>query len=230
MIRSACQSVVRSLALPLLLSLFAAPAASAAKVRLLAFQRVGSEMEVNITDADGKLLSKAPVTLPTQQLSPTTEIPGPALVFTAPKDPAKILGKVTLPAGGDEFVLIFLPAGAAGAEPYKIDAVSLPASEFRPGDYAFINYSGSAVGCDIEGEKLAVAHGKCAVYRADKSGKKIGNRSMVCYRQKDGAWESTPFLSSRIIVQDGVRNLVFICLDPRSGAVDFRGIADYPER
>ena len=59
---------------------------------------------------------------------------------------------------------------------------------------------------------------------------KAGNRSMVCYTQKDGAWDSLPFFSGRIIVQDGVRNLILICRNPSNGEVDFRGITDFVSR
>jgi len=229
---SAIKSFIHRLALTLLLaaSVISGRAAEAVKVRLLAFSRVGNETEVGIVDADGKPLAKKPVALPTQQLSESTEIASRALVFTAPDDAKKILGKVTLPASGAEFILVFLPASEGTQPPYQIDAVALPSSEFHGGDYAFINYSGSAVGSVIDGEKLQIPHGKCTIYKAMESGKKPGNRPMVCYRQKDGVWETTPFYSSRIIVQEGVRNLVFICLDPRSGAIDFRGIADFVDR
>jgi hypothetical protein len=212
--------------------LSAAPSgdAPAAKVRLLAFSRVGDDMDVNIMDAAGRQMSKAPVALPTQQLSPPEPVTGKSLVFTAGKDVKRILGKVTLPAAGSEFVLIFLPSAKGSPQPYQIDAVSLPESGFRSGDYAFVNYCGSPVGCDIAGERIVVPHGKSAVYQASKSGKGQGNRPLVCYQQKDGAWESTPFFSSRIIVQDGVRNLILICLDPRTGKIDFRGIPDFVER
>lgn len=200
-----------------------------AKVRLLAFNRAGDETEVNIMDPDGAQLSKEPVALPTQQLSPEESIPGRSLVFTAKSDPRKILGKATLPAGGNEFVLVFFPAPEGSAVAYQVDAVPLPASGFKSGDYAFLNYCGSAVGCDIGGERLKVAHGKSAIYQSAASGKGEGNRSLVCYRQQDGAWESTPFLSSRIIIQKGVRNLILICRNPKSGAIDFRGIPDFVE-
>lgn len=202
-------------------------AAPAAKVRLLAFSRVGDEMEVNIVDPEGKPMSKAAVALPTQQLSAAEEVSGTSLAFTSPGDAKKILGKVTLPAANGEFVLVFLPAAKDSALPYHIDAVSLPESGFGSGDYAFVNYCGSPVGCVVAGKRLVVPQGKSAVYQAAKSGKGPGNRPLVCYRQRDGAWESTPFFSSRIIIQDGVRNLILICLDPRTGEIDFRGIPDF---
>src|SRR5689334_12515699 len=139
------QTFIRLIALLLCLPMAASAAPAngpAAKVRLLAFSRVGDEMEGNITNPDGQRLCKKPVAVPTQQLSAAEQIAGNALVFTAPLDAKKILGKVALPTTGGEFVLVFLPAPANSPQPYFIDAVALPASNFGSGDYAFLNYSG----------------------------------------------------------------------------------------
>jgi hypothetical protein len=214
----------------LALSAAAESTASTAKIRLLAFARAGDDMETRIVDPDGNPMAKDPVALPTQQLSAVESVPGRKLVFTSKTDVKRILGKVNLPAEGGEFVLVFLPAPSGSPALYHVDAVSLPESGFGSGDYAFVNYSGSPVGCDIAGKRMVVPQGKAAVYPAAQSQKDGGNRSIVCYSQKDGAWESTPFFSSRIIVQEGVRNLVLIGRDPRTGQIDFRGIPDFLER
>jgi hypothetical protein len=198
-----------------------------ASIRLLAFSRVGEHLEVAVAGPDGKPFAKEPLTLPTQQLSPARTVPSRALAFTAPADPKTVLGKVTLPAAEREFVLIFLPAAKDSALPYQVQAIPLPAAGFGSGDQAFVNFSGRQVGCVIDGERLAVPAGKAAVYRAAKSGKGAGNRTIVCYAQKDGKWEDTPFFSSRLIIQDGVRNLILICLSPTTGEIDFRGVADF---
>lgn len=200
-----------------------------ASIRLIAFSRVGDDMEVNITGADGSLLSKTPVSLPTQQLSPVESVSTRSLIFTSKADPKKILGKVELPTTGGEYVLIFLPAGKGAAAPYHIDPVPLPSSSFKSGDYAFLNYCGDPVGCDIAGKRMIVPNGKSAVYQSLDAGKSAGNRSLLCYRQKDGQWESTPIYSIRIIVQEGVRNLVFIFRNPSNDQIDFRGVSDFVE-
>jgi hypothetical protein len=54
---------------------------------------------------------------------------------------------------------------------------------------------------------------------------------MVGYAQeKDGKWGTTPFYSSRLIVQEGVRNFILIVRDPKTGRPDFRGISDFVEK
>ena len=198
-----------------------------ATIRLLAFSRVGPELEVAVAGPDAKPLGKDLLTLPTQQLSPPRLVALRSLVFTAPAKPDKILCKVTLPASGNEFILIFLPAAKDAATPYQVNVVPLPAAGFGSGDHVFVNYSGGPVGCVLDGEKLGVAQGKSAIYHHLKSGKGAGNRSIVCYGQKDGVWDPVPFFSSRLIVQEGVRNLVLICLAPRTGQIDFRAIPDF---
>jgi hypothetical protein len=199
-----------------------------ANVRLLAFERVGEETEVVVTDAEGKALADKPVALPTQQLSAAREFSRRGLVFRAVDDKTKVLGRVELPADAKEVFLVFLPVPAGAAESYRVHALSMPADRFGSGDYAFLNYSGKDVRCVIGKERLQVAHGKAAIYQAAKDQKGGGTRSIVCYaKTAEGAWEARPFFSSRIIVQEGVRNLIFICRHPVTGNIDFRGIADF---
>lgn len=196
-----------------------------ASIRLLAFSRVGDAREVTVAAADGKPLDDKPLALPTEQLSPPLSVGARSLVFQAPGATPTPLGKVELPATGKEFILIFLPDAKGSALPYKVDPVLLPDGGFGSGDQAFVNYSGANVGFVIGGEKLQVPQGKSAVYHPKKA---EGIRTMAGYHQgKDGKWSTTPFYSSRLIVQEGVRNLILIVRDPKTGTPDFRGIADF---
>ena len=80
----------------------------------------------------------------------------------------------------------------------------------------------------IGGEKVQVPQGKSAIYHPKQAS---GNRTMAGYHQgKDGKWSTTPFYSSRLIVQEGVRNLILIVRNPKTGEPDFRGIADFLEK
>lgn len=197
-----------------------------ASIRLLAFSRAGEDLEAVVTDGEGKPLLDQPLALPTEQLSSAKSVTVRSLVFRSPKDATKVLGKVVLPAG-DEFILVFLPLPAGGTAVYQINAVEMPSKSFGSGDYAFLNYSGTRIGCVIDGTKLVVPQGKAGVYQTSKSGKGAGNRPILCYQEKDGKWEDRPFFSSRIIIQDGVRNLILVCLHPVTKTIDFRGIADF---
>ncbi len=198
-----------------------------ASIRLLAFSRVGDVREVKAFGPDGKPLHDKPLALPTEQLSPAQTVASRTLVFQA-ASAATAVGKVELPATGKDFILVFLPEPAGAAQLYRVDAVPVPEGSFGSGDQAFVNYSGTNVGFVIGGEKLQVPQGKSAVYHPKKV---EGNRSMVGYAQdKDGKWSATPFYSSRLIVQEGVRNFILIVRDPKTGAPDFRGIADFVEK
>lgn len=219
-------------------------------IRLLAFSRVGDAREVIVAGPDGKPLDKTPLALPTQQLSPPLAVGSRSLVFRAslpavtasgtaesssgttavsatgqPEAPASPLGKVELPATGNEFILIFLPDAKDAKMPYRVDAVPVPAGGFGSGDHVFANYSGANIGFKIGEERVAVAAGKSAVFHPKEAG---GNLSMIGYWQKtDGAWDPSPFYSSRLIIQKGVRNLILIVRDPKTGIPDFRGISDF---
>lgn len=199
-----------------------------ASIRLLAFSRAGDVREVTVAGTDGKPLHDQPLSLPTEQLSPAVAVGTRSLVFQAPGAAPSTLAKVDLPATGKDFILIFFPDAKASAPSYKVDPVPVPEGRFGSGDHVFVNYSGSDVGFVIGGEKLQVPQGKSAIYRPKQTG---GNRVMAGYRQgKDGKWDATPFHSSRLIVQEGVRNLILIIRDPKTGLPDFRGIADFVEK
>jgi len=207
-----------------------------ASIRLLAFSRVGDAREVMVAGPDGKLLHDKPLALPTEQLSPPLTVGSRSLVFQAGGVPATsdattpvpALAKVELPASGKDFILIFLPDAKSATPSYKVDPVAVPSGGFGSGDQAFINYSGSNVGFVIGGEKVQVPQGKSAIYHPKETG---GNRSMAGYHQgKDGKWSTTPFYSSRLIVQEGVRNLILIVRNPSTGEPDFRGITDFVEK
>lgn len=199
-----------------------------ASIRLLAFSRVGEAREVMVAGPDGKPLSEKPLALPTEQLSPALTVSSRSLLFQASAATPTTLGKVDLPASGKDFILVFLPDSKEGAATYKVDPVPVPEGGFGSGDQVFVNYSGSNVGFVIGGEKVPVPQGKSAAYHPKKA---EGNRTIVGYAQaRDGKWETTPFYSSRLIVQEGVRNLILIIRDPKTGKPDFRGITDFVEK
>ncbi|WP_035610780.1 hypothetical protein [Haloferula sp. BvORR071] len=199
-----------------------------ATIRLLAFSRVGDAREVMVAGADGKPLHDKPLALPTEQLSPPLSVGSRALVFQAAGTTPAPLAKVELPASGKDFILVFFPDPKEGQAAYKVDPVPMPEGGFGSGDQAFVNYSGSNVAFVIAGEKLQVPMGKSAIYHSKKT---EGTRSMAGYQQgKDGKWSQTPFYSSRLIVQEGVRNFILVVRDPKTGAPDFRGIADFVEK
>lgn len=199
-----------------------------ASIRLLAFSRVGDAREVIVAGPDGKPLSDKPLSLPTEQLSPALTVSTRSLVFQAAGATPSPLAKATLPASGKDFILVFLPDAKEGAQSYKVDPVPVPEGGFGSGDQVFVNYSGSNVGFVIGGEKLQVPQGKSAAYHPKKA---EGNRTIVGYFQsKDGKWDPAPFYSSRLIVQEGVRNLILIVRDPKTGKPDFRGITDFVDK
>jgi hypothetical protein len=104
----------------------------------------------------------------------------------------------------------------------------MPSDKFGSGDYAFLNYSNTPIGLKIDGSQIVVPKGKCSIFSAEIKAKGAKNRSIVCYQQEpDGKWAAQPFFSSRLIVQAGVRNLILISQDPRTKAIDFRGVADF---
>lgn len=202
---------------------------ASAGIRLLAFERAGAETEVTVmAPGKGKPLCDKPLALPTQQLSARAVVASRSLIFTAPDNPLRVLARIDLPATGKDFLLVFHPAPSTGT-PYRIDVVPVPDGSFGSGDTAFLNYCGNTIGCVIAGEKLVVANGRSAIYQGSKPGTKAGNRTIACFRQNGTAWDERPFYSSRMIVQDGVRNLVLIIRNPSTGEPDFRGIADFVE-
>ncbi|MCP5536164.1 MAG: hypothetical protein H7A51_07995 [Akkermansiaceae bacterium] len=219
------------LVVTLITSAAAQDQAPVAKVRLLAFARIGEDLAVRILDPEGEPVIEDSVPLPTQQLSAAAGLKSRSLVFVSPKNDETILAKAKLPATGREFILVFLPSAKDGKYPYFVHALPMPKESFGSGDYAFLNYSHSAIGCKINDAKLIIPKGKCSVYKSGAKASDNKKRSIVCYEQQaNGKWATQPFFSSRLIIQSGVRNLILISHNPRTKRIDFRGIADFVEK
>lgn len=211
-------------------------ALAATKVRLLALNRVGTSHEVLLAGADGKLLGNEPLELPTHQLSKERDVASRSLFFLDPsakvenagsnqKTQTAALGKVNLPETGDEFILIFLPNKQGAEYPYLVHALLMPSSNFSSGAQAFVNYSNADVGFVIDKQRLEVPKTKVEIFHP----KKIDAKNYIQGYEKggDGKWSEVPFYSSRLIVQQGVRNLIFILRNPKTERLEFRGVTDF---
>lgn len=229
--------VVRQCAmLMLIVAVLSAQAMGATKIRLLAFSRVGAAHEVRLTDSDGKPLGNDTLELPTQQLSKPREVASRSLFFLDPeakvesvgadsKAPVGALGRVNLPTGNEEFLVIFLPNKPGAEYPYQVQAIAMPDSQFDSGAQAFLNYCNRDLGFIIDNQRVEVPVGKMGIYRPKK---KEGNQVIVGYEKgEDDKWNSQPFYSSRLIVQSGVRNLILIVRNPQTGRLEFRGVTDF---
>lgn len=207
------------------------------KIRALAFTRVGDAREMLVVDGEGKLVDKKSMSLPTSQLSDEKSVPSRVLHFLATSDAEAVsddpevlagmqkLGQVVLPEGGKEYILIFLPNKQGAESPYRVQALPISKSSFGSGDQAFINYCKSDLGFNFGKEKIVIHPGKVGVYRPKDFD---GQHPVVGYEKaKSGKWEKTPFYSSRMIVQKGVRNLIFIVPNSATGRPEFRGITDF---
>lgn len=209
-------------------------ALAGAQVRLLAFTRVGAAHEVLLAGADGKLLKNEPLELPTNQLSKACDVTSRSLVFLDPsaktesadaqKMQVAVLGKVDLPEGENEFILVFLPNKQGAEYPYQVQALPMPSNNFPSGAQAFVNYGNADVGFVIDKQRLEVPRNKVGIFRAKTDTK---NYIQGYEKGADGKWSEVPFYSSRLIVQNGVRNLIFIVRNPQTGRLDFRGVADF---
>lgn len=224
-------------ALLLVTFIFTVQAMGGTTVRLLAFSRVGTAHEVLLAGADGKPLGDDPLELPTQQLSKARDVTSPSLLFfdaaakvegAPPKAQGALLGKVDLPDGEKELILIFLPNKQGAEHPYRVHAIAMPSIQFDSGAQAFINYCNRDILFMIDKQRVDVPIGKVGIYRPSQ---KNTNQVIAGYeKDENGKWQQPPFYSSRIIVQEGVRNLILIVRNPQTERPEFRGIMDILER
>ncbi|BCU78056.1 hypothetical protein [Luteolibacter sp. LG18] len=199
-----------------------------ASIQMLAFSYSGPERSVLVADPKGVAQTKEPVALPTNQCSPLLRVTSRNLVITPVMEgqggkqgkPAK----VTLPEGGREFVLVFLPIPDDQGGGYRIQAVDLPAERFKSGSYAFLNYSDTEIYCGLDNQKTIVAPAKAGILSPQRA---EGIVRAACYEKSGEGWGQQPFFSGRVPVQDGVRNLVLVSRNPQNNRIDFRGVADY---
>ncbi len=209
----------------------AAPAAGVASIQMIAFAYNGSGTELNITNKQGAVITKKPITLPIHQCSAPLSVSSRDLVFTfvqdgEKKDAAKSI-PLSLPATGRDFILVFLPL-PAGQEPhYRVHAVELPGEKFKGGSFAFLNYSNAEIACVMDKEKSVVAPGKAGIM---SPGANQGMILAACYEKAEGKWSERPFFSARVPIQRTLRTLVLMSRDPRNGRLGFRSVGDYVER
>lgn len=215
----------------LITAFFTLHAQGAVKIRLLAFSRVGNATQVLVAGSDGKPFDKEVLELPTQQLSKSRVVASQDLMFldagakTDAQSPNALMATVKLPAADGEFILVFLPNKAGSATPYQVQALPMPSEHFGSGAQAFVNYCDTDLGFIIDKERLEVHKGKVGVFRPKKMD---GNHTIEGFEKgRDGKWITTPFYSSRLIIQEGVRSLILIVRNPQTGLPDFRGITDF---
>lgn len=207
----------------------AAPASSGvASIQMIAFSYSGTERDLNIANGQGSKFTKKPVTLPINQCSAPLSVPSRDLVFTfvqdaASKDESKSIS-LSLPATGRDFILVFLPKAADKGGSYQIHAVELPADKFKGGSFAFLNYSNTEIGLEMDKQKSVVAPGKAGIMSP------ASNQGMIltaCYEKAEGKWSERPFFSARVPAQPSLRTLVLMSRDPRDGRLGFRSVADF---
>lgn len=197
-----------------------APLKSEAKVRFLA-ERVAPDLgQVVLAAKDAK---SAPFDLPVNHLSDPQS--PPARVFSVWSVAKNVsLATVTLPAEGDSFIALLVPAAAGGYQPVVIAAKD---KAFRPGDIYFYNHADKPVLGYVGTAKFLLEPAAGKMLRpegasADGRYYEIG----LGVREKEG---DRPLSTARWPVQKEMRMYVFFFINPRTQRLDFRAVDEFVE-
>jgi hypothetical protein len=166
-----------------------------------------------------------PFALPLNHLSEPQTAPARAFRLETAQKPV-VLATITLPATGDAFIILLVPAPKAGFE-----AVVIPARDasFRPGDYYLHNVSRHPVLGQVGSVKFVITSRSGRVVRP--RGAREGRFYDVMLGVREGD-TSRVISSSRWPVGNQMRTYVFFFDNPTRKDVDFRAIDEFvpPEK
>ena len=161
-----------------------------------------------------------PFILPLNNLSEPLVVPARAYRLETEEKAVK-LAAITLPAEGNDFIILLVPAQKGGFEPIVIpnDGVS-----FRPGDFYVHNVSQQTVVGKVGTTNFSIRKRTGSVVRPKGARENRFYDVLIGVREKKG---SRVISSSRWPVQKQMRTYVFFFDDPKRGSVDFRAVDEF---
>jgi hypothetical protein len=165
-------------------------------------------------------LRSEPFILPLNNLSDRFVVPARAYRLEM-EEKTLPLASVTLPAEGNDFIILLVPALKGGFEPIVIanDGVS-----FRPGDFYVHNVSQATVVGKVGTTDFSVGKRTGRVVRPKGARENRFYDVLIGVRDDEGV---RVISSSRWPVQPQMRTYVFFFDDPRRGRVDFRAVDEF---
>jgi len=135
----------------------------------------------------------------------------------------QLLGEVTLPAGGDSAIVLFLPGKPGGKAKYQGMAVPDSVQAFPPGSFHVTNLSPFPVRLELEKKPFDFKPGQSSVL-TNLPSKANSEMGMRCYALMENAWKE---ISSSIWNHPGkARSFMILFQDPSSGGVRLRSFDD----
>lgn len=162
----------------------------------------------------------APFALPLNHLSEPQTAPGRAFRLEMEEKPT-VLATVTLPAAGNDFVILLVPGVKSGFEPVVVPARD---GSFRPGDYYLHNVSRESVLGQVGTTKFVIPPRKGQVVRP--RGAREGRFYDVSLGVREGN-KPRVISTSRWPVGKQMRTYVFFFDNPKRKDVDFRAIDEF---
>lgn len=237
--KSKQMSYLKLFAIGSFISLLAFPASAQdggvkAQVRLLSFSPTIAQSDIFIQDpAADPTAPSTPGTLKSylnHQFS-SVSLRSRKLVFTTKPDRAsltregELVGEVTLPAGGNTAILLFLPGKPGGKTQYQIMPVTDTKKAFPAGSFHLTNLSPVPVRLLLEKKPFEFRPGQTALIEDPpvRAGGMIGMRASAFI---DNAWLE---VSASLWTHPGRgRGLMIIFQDPASKDIQLKAFDDIP--
>jgi len=140
-----------------------------------------------------------------------------AMKDTAAENGARMVSTITLPDGGNEFILLLEPTADKQFKPYIINSRN---REFRENSILFFNASTQPVGVTLDEKKAVIQPRKIEILAAPEKKGDIPYYNAALFHPQ--GTKTRMFASSRWLHRPDGRNYVFVFQDSKSGTYDCR--------
>lgn len=210
-------AAIIALALPL----HAAPESRTVEASFYCFKYAPGVENVQVTNGG----AAQPVRLSTANITAPVILPvtgGEAVISSGAGDKAVIAAKVKIPAEISKALVVFVPAPAGSAEPYKAFAIDYSHDRFPLGTYRLVNVSKRAVRGAIGRKFAEVQPGGIAGIELE--GENGATQGVKFEFQEEGKWNR--LTETRCAVRRDRRWLVCVYQDPATQRMNLRSIPD----
>jgi hypothetical protein len=205
----------------------AVPGARQVQLRLLSFYSESAMPELyahNAQNPDKGVGILTPLKNYLNHESVTVSLTSDSMLFTAsaqaPK-PDQVLAKVTLPAKGTQFMLVFFPGETKGS--FRVMALDDSRKAFPLGSFRVMNLARSNVRLTLETTNYDFTPGKEIIIE-DPPVKDNNHSGMYCFAQISGKWER---IGSGLWPHPGTkRDVQFFFENPQTKLIELRGFRD----
>lgn len=190
---------------------------SGIRLRAIAFAHFEDLSKVELRREDRVLTE---LELPTGQLRPAVTLSARQFVCGVPlAESFRVLGTVTLPEQGRDFILVFAPTPTG----YRVFPVRSDDPDFKGNDTLLFNFTPHRIGAMLGSSRQVVASMNSSRLRPGITEDETFYQALFAYEE---AGQYIPFNNTRWPVNRQTKALVFVHKDPQTGKFAYRSVTE----